>query len=136
VLLPDTCARLRWTTLHRPRNGDASRWVRKQLKTWRPISPCHRVFVYSDYMILPLQDFENVSDTVECLCPARTNSHSPITLANLSSINLVSIFRCSSPPCNPVYTRCVDPSTLPLVFHHTGHSYISLIFISRSIDSQ
>jgi hypothetical protein len=29
--------------------------------------------------------------------------HSPITLYNLSSINLVSIFRCSSPPRNPVY---------------------------------
>ncbi len=41
-------------------------------------------------------------------------THSPITLAILrgSSINLVSIFRCSSPPYNPVYTRRVDPSTL------------------------
>ena len=38
-----------------------------------------------------------------------TISHSPITLANLSSINLVSIFRCSSPPRNPVYARRVDP---------------------------
>jgi hypothetical protein len=33
-------------------------------------------------------------------------------LANLSSINLVSIFRCSSPPRNPVYVRRVDPSDL------------------------
>ena len=39
-------------------------------------------------------------------------THSPITLANLSSINLVSIFRCSSPPDNPVYLRRVDPSAL------------------------
>jgi hypothetical protein len=41
-----------------------------------------------------------------------TITHSPITLVNLSSINLVSIFRCSSPPWNPVYTRCVDPWAL------------------------
>jgi hypothetical protein len=39
-------------------------------------------------------------------------THSPITLSNLSSINLVSIFRCSSPPVNPVYPRRVDPSVL------------------------
>ncbi len=36
-----------------------------------------------------------------------------ITVANLWSINLVSIFRCSSPPINPVYVRRVDPSGLP-----------------------
>jgi hypothetical protein len=38
----------------------------------------------------------------------RTHTH-PITLANISSINLVSIFRCSGPPSNPVYVRSVDP---------------------------
>jgi hypothetical protein len=41
-----------------------------------------------------------------------TITHSPITLANLSSINLVFKFRCSSSPSNPVYVRRVDPSTL------------------------
>ena len=41
-------------------------------------------------------------------------THSPITLANISFINLVSIFRCSSHPHNPVYERRVDPSTLRL----------------------
>jgi hypothetical protein len=30
--------------------------------------------------------------------PIASRSHSPITLSNLSSINIVSIFRCSSPP--------------------------------------
>ncbi len=35
----------------------------------------------------------NIDDT-----PVGSKSHSPITLTNLSSINLVSIFRCSSPP--------------------------------------
>ena len=34
------------------------------------------------------------------------NAHSPISLANISSINLVSIFRCSSAPFNLVYGRC------------------------------
>jgi hypothetical protein len=34
------------------------------------------------------------------------NTYSPITLGNISSINLVSIFRCSSSPSNPVYQVC------------------------------
>ncbi len=42
---------------------------------------------------------------------SRTHQYSPITLGNISSINLVSVFRCSSPPINPVYTRRVDPLT-------------------------
>ncbi len=36
-----------------------------------------------------------------------------VKLQNLSSVNLVSIFRCSSPPRNPVYPRRVDPSVIP-----------------------
>jgi hypothetical protein len=40
------------------------------------------------------------------------STYSPMTLANLSSINLVSIFRSSSPPHNPVYASRVDPSVL------------------------
>jgi hypothetical protein len=67
-----------------------------------------------------------------------TISHSPITLANLSPINLVSIFRCSSPPHNPVYTSrvtVVDPSDLVLSLSSHRHSYISLIFSSHFIDS-
>jgi hypothetical protein len=35
---------------------------------------------------------------------------SPITLANFLFINLVSIFRCSSSPSNPVYESCRFPS--------------------------
>ncbi len=42
-----------------------------------------------------------------------------LTLVNISSINHVSIFRCSSSPINPVYSRRVDSSALVLVFHHT-----------------
>jgi hypothetical protein len=42
----------------------------------------------------------------QCTCVVKF-THSPITLANISSINLVSIFRCSSPPYNPVYVRRV-----------------------------
>jgi hypothetical protein len=47
------------------------------------------------------------------------NTYSPITLANISSINLVFIFRCSSSPSNPLYGRSIDSSILVLVFHHT-----------------
>jgi hypothetical protein len=61
-------------------------------------------------------------------------THSPITLANLSPINLVSIFRCSSPPCNPVYSRRVDPSGLAFSLSSHRHSYIILLFIFHFID--
>ncbi len=49
-------------------------------------------------------------------------------LGNLSTINLVSIFRCSSSPHNPVYVRRVDPS--PFAFSLSSHrySYIRLLF--------
>jgi hypothetical protein len=40
--------------------------------------------------------------------PITSKSHSPITLTNFSSINLVFIFRCSSSTINPVYTSRVD----------------------------
>jgi hypothetical protein len=60
-----------------------------------------------------------------------TISHSPITLANLSSINLVPILRGSSPPRNPVYARRVDPSALAFSLSSHRHSYISLLFSSR-----
>jgi hypothetical protein len=63
------------------------------------------------------------------------NTHSPITLANLSSISLVSIFRCSSPPINPVYTRLVDPSPLVFSLSSHRHSYIGLLCRSRFNDS-
>jgi hypothetical protein len=36
------------------------------------------------------------------------DTYSPITLAKISSINLVFIFRCSSSPDNPVYPRRID----------------------------
>jgi hypothetical protein len=50
---------------------------------------------------------------------------------NLSPINLVSIFRCSSPPCNPVHTRRVDPSGLPFSLSSHRYSYIGLLFNSH-----
>ena len=54
---------------------------------------------------------------------------------NLSSINLVSIFRRSSPPRNPVYTRRVGPHQFYLlVFHHT-YTHISILFTSHFISS-
>ena len=39
-------------------------------------------------------------------------SHSPITFANISVINLVSIFRCSSSKTNSVYARRVNSLVL------------------------
>jgi hypothetical protein len=63
-----------------------------------------------------------------------TITHSPITLANLSSINLVSIFRCSSPPRKPVYVSRVDPSALVFSLSSHRQSYIGLLYSSRFID--
>ena len=44
--------------------------------------------------------------------PIVSRSHSPITLSNLSSFNLVFVFRYSSSPHNLVYVRRVIPSVL------------------------
>ncbi len=63
------------------------------------------------------------------------NPYSPITLAKFSSINLVSIFRCSSSPRNPVYVRLVDFSDFVFSLSSHRHSYIGLVFISRFLDS-
>ncbi len=64
-----------------------------------------------------------------------TNTHSPITLANFSSINIIFIFRCYSSPWNPVYERYVNSSVLVFILSSHRHSYIGLIFSSRFIDS-
>jgi hypothetical protein len=58
----------------------------------------------------------------------------PITLGNISSMNVVFIFRCSSSTRNPVYVRCVDSSALVFSLSSHRHSYIGLVFISRFID--
>jgi hypothetical protein len=52
--------------------------------------------------------------------------HSPITLSDFSSINLVFILTCSSPPRHTVYVRHVDFSTLVFSLSSHRHSYISL----------
>jgi hypothetical protein len=49
---------------------------------------------------------------------------SPITLTNISFINLVLIFRCSSSPRNPVYVRRVDFSDLVFSLSSHRHSYL------------
>jgi hypothetical protein len=63
------------------------------------------------------------------------NTFSPITLANISSINLVSIFRCSSSPSKPVYVRRVGFSDLVFSLSSHRHSYIGLVFSSRFLNS-
>jgi hypothetical protein len=63
------------------------------------------------------------------------NTYSPITLTNISFINLVFIFRCSSSPINPVYVRRVDFSDLVFSLSSHRHSYIGLVFSSRFLDS-
>ncbi len=67
--------------------------------------------------------------------PIISKSHSPITLANISSINLVSIFRYSSSSSNPVYVRHVHSSSLGFSLSSHRQSCIGLVFISRFIDS-
>ncbi len=52
-------------------------------------------------------------------------SHSPFTLANFSSFNLVFVFRCSSSTTNPVSERRVDSSFLVLSLSSHRYQYIS-----------
>jgi hypothetical protein len=59
------------------------------------------------------------------------NTYSPITLGNLSSLNLVSICRCSSSPSHPVYVRRVDSSVLLFRLSSHRHSYGDLLFNYR-----
>ena len=61
-------------------------------------------------------------------------THSPITLANLSFINLVYVFRCYSSPHHPVYVRLVHPSGLVFSLSSHRHSSISLPFSFRFIN--
>jgi hypothetical protein len=65
----------------------------------------------------------NIDDT-----PIVSKSHthpSWVTLANLLSINLVSNFRCSSPPLNPVYvSRVTEIYTRSLSFNQSPKVYI------------
>jgi hypothetical protein len=58
------------------------------------------------------------------------NTYSPITLTNISSIDVVFIFRCSSSTRNPVYVRRVDSSVLVFSLSSHRHSYIGLVFNS------
>ncbi len=65
-----------------------------------------------------------------------SKSHSPFTLTNFSSFNLVFVFRCSSSTNNPVSVWCVDSSFL--VFSLSSHRYsnVSLLFISLLIHNK
>ncbi len=62
-------------------------------------------------------------------------THSSLTLSNLSSFNIVSIFRCPRPPFNPVYARRLDPSVLAFSLSSQRHPYICILFSSRVISS-
>jgi len=62
-------------------------------------------------------------------------SQSPIAFTDFSSINLVSIFRCSSSTTNPVYVRSVNYLVLVCSLSSHRHSYIPFISNSRLIDS-
>jgi hypothetical protein len=52
------------------------------------------------------------------------NTYSPITLSNISSIKLVSIFRNSSSPNNAVYVSGVDFSDIVFSLSSHRHSYL------------
>ncbi len=62
---------------------------------------------------------------------SRTHTHPLITLTNISSINLVFIFRCSCSPRNPVYVSRVGSSVLFFSVSSHRHSYICLVFNSH-----
>ena len=67
---------------------------------------------------------------------SRTHTHpSHSQTSRLLVINLLSIFRCSSPPSNPVYPSRVDPSVLVFSLSSQRHSYIGLLFLSHFIYS-
>ncbi len=68
---------------------------------------------------------QNVGAQIPTMIPLLI-THSPITLSNLSSLNLVYIFWCSSPPYNPVYLRRVDLSDL--TFSLSSHRNVYNIF--------
>ena len=70
--------------------------------------------------------------------PIASNSHthpSHSQMANFSSINFVSIFRCSSSTTNPGYVRRVNSLVLVCSLSSHRHSYMPLIFSSRFLDS-
>jgi hypothetical protein len=67
--------------------------------------------------------------------PITSRTHTHPSLTNHSSINLISIFRCSSSARHPVYARRVDPSPLVFSLSSRRHSYIGLLFRSRFIIS-
>ena len=62
-------------------------------------------------------------------------THSPLTFSNLSPLNLVSIFRCPSPPRNPVCVRSLDPSVLSFSLPLHRHPYICLSLIPLFISN-
>ncbi len=63
------------------------------------------------------------------------NTCSPITLVNISSINLVFMFRCSTFTGNPVHVRTVDFSLLLFSLSSHRHSYIGFVFRTRFLNS-
>jgi hypothetical protein len=69
--------------------------------------------------------------------PIASKSHTDPSHSQTSSLLTSSLsLRCSSPPHNPVYARCVDLSALASSLSSHRHSYISLLFRSRFIAYQ
>ncbi len=58
------------------------------------------------------------------------STYSPITLVNISPINLVFNFRCSSSSSNTVYVRRVDFSDLVFSLSSHRHSHRSYLYLS------
>jgi hypothetical protein len=69
--------------------------------------------------------------------PSTSRAYTHPSHSETTRLNLVSIFRCYSPPHNPVYTRRVDPSVLVLVFHHTDtHTLVFSLTLVLSIHNK
>ncbi len=93
-----------------------------------------RLFLLSSYLGLEISLPRLQTNVLTSILMDRV-SHSPFTLANFSSFNLVFVFRYSSSTTNPVSERSVDSSFLVSSLSSHRYQYISLLFNPRFIDS-
>ncbi len=83
---------------------------------------------------IPLAEIEQISYQVANSQRSRNSLESLKRQRKLlEKTHLVSIFRCSSPPRNPVYARRADTSALDISLSSHRQSYVRILFSSRFI---